>query len=128
MKSKRDWKQYYKEHRDKILARMREYNKTDKYKQYYKKYRESHKKYYSDYMSVYNEHHLGSKSTEKIYTSKDLRTDSEILHNEANKIRNYKKHKLNEDNDYNKRDYLFNHIYYSDDYETVVTDNYDDNV
>ena len=60
--------------------------------------------------------------------SKDLRTDSEILHNEANKIRNYKKHKLNEDNDYNKRDYLFNHIYYSDDYETVVTDDYDDNV
>ena len=51
-----------------------------------------------------------------------------ILHNEANKIRNYKKHKLNEDNDYNKRDYLFNHIYYSGDYETVVTDDYDDNV
>ena len=127
MKSKRDWKQYYKEHRDKILARMREYNKTDKYKQYYKKYRESHKKYYRDYMSVYNEHHLGSKSTEKIYTSKNLQIDSEILHNEANKIRNYKKHKLNEDNDYNKRDYLFNHIYYSDDYETVVTDNYDSN-
>ena len=43
-----------------------------------KKYRESHKKYYRDYMSVYNEHHLGSKSTEKIYTSKDLRTDSEL--------------------------------------------------
>ena len=83
MTYKRDYKAYYRKNRDKILARMRKYNLTEKYKLYNKKYRESHRNYYREYNKAYKEIQLGSASSEKIYKSKNLLQDKDILHKEA---------------------------------------------
>jgi hypothetical protein len=107
---------------------MRKYNLTEKYKLYNKKYRESHRNYYREYNKAYREIQLGSASSEKIYKSKNLITDQELLHKEAEKIRNYRKRKNNVNEDYNIRDYRLNHSYYSADYDKILNDNYEDNI
>ena len=126
MTYKRDYKAYYRKNRDKILARMRKYNLTEKYKLYNKKYRESHRNYYREYNKAYKEIQLGSASSEKIYKSKNLLQDKDILNKEAERIRNYRKKKNNGNEDYNIRDYRLHHSYYSTDYDKILSDNYDD--
>jgi hypothetical protein len=124
LKNKERLKQYYRDYRNKNREKYREYYKNfiDNNPDYFKTahYREIKHKYY---LNNLKSKQLGDLKVHIIHTTKDKNKVNNLIKSYANYIKNYHNNVNNIDDE--RKDYL-KHYYYSEDYNTVLNDNWEE--